>query len=181
MEPETFNGNQNINFFDLSALDQQEAVQKRTFTNWMNSCLKRSDPPILVHDLFQDVQDGLVLAKLLEILSSKKVPWDTATVQQRTHKLSNIRNIIDFLTNECKVKLININPSDIVDGKPAIVLGLIWAIILHFQVGRTDDSSKPLKPSPQNQSPKSPVPAQPENPKNFLLTWVNTILKNSQD
>ena len=28
----------------------------------------------------------------------------------------------------------NINASDVVDGKPAIVLGLIWTIILYFQV-----------------------------------------------
>ena len=30
--------------------------------------------------------------------------------------------------------MVNINPSDVVDGKPAIVLGLIWTIILYFQV-----------------------------------------------
>ena len=28
----------------------------------------------------------------------------------------------------------NINVSDIVDGKPSIILGLIWTIILYFQV-----------------------------------------------
>jgi len=30
--------------------------------------------------------------------------------------------------------MVNINASDVVDGKPAIVLGLIWTIILYFQV-----------------------------------------------
>jgi len=30
--------------------------------------------------------------------------------------------------------MVNINPSDVVDGKPSIVLGLIWTIILYFQV-----------------------------------------------
>lgn len=28
----------------------------------------------------------------------------------------------------------NINASDVVDGKSAVVLGLIWTIILYFQV-----------------------------------------------
>jgi len=31
--------------------------------------------------------------------------------------------------------MVNINASDVVDGKPSIVLGLIWTIILYFQVG----------------------------------------------
>ncbi len=33
-----------------------------------------------------------------------------------------------------QVKLVNVNPVDIVDGRPKIVLGLIWIIILYFQV-----------------------------------------------
>ena len=33
-----------------------------------------------------------------------------------------------------QIKLVNINVSDIADGKPSIVLGLIWTIILYFQV-----------------------------------------------
>uniref|UniRef100_A0A183ACL4 Calponin-homology (CH) domain-containing protein n=1 Tax=Echinostoma caproni TaxID=27848 RepID=A0A183ACL4_9TREM len=33
-----------------------------------------------------------------------------------------------------QIKLVNINSSDVVDGKPAIVLGLIWSIILYFQI-----------------------------------------------
>jgi hypothetical protein len=36
-----------------------------------------------------------------------------------------------------QIKLVNINAADVVDGKPSIVLGLIWTIILYFQVRRT--------------------------------------------
>lgn len=39
--------------------------------------------------------------------------------------------ILLFLT---QIKLVNINSTDIVDGRPAIVLGLMWTIILYFQV-----------------------------------------------
>jgi hypothetical protein len=40
------------------------------------------------------------------------------------------------LTHFCalKVKLVNIRPGDIVDGKPRIILGLIWMLILCYQV-----------------------------------------------
>ncbi|CAG2062267.1 unnamed protein product, partial [Timema podura] len=33
-----------------------------------------------------------------------------------------------------EIKLVNINSSDLVDGRPPVVLGLIWTIILYFQI-----------------------------------------------
>ena len=33
-----------------------------------------------------------------------------------------------------QIKLVNIRPDDIVDGNPKLTLGLVWTIILHFQV-----------------------------------------------
>ena len=33
-----------------------------------------------------------------------------------------------------QVKLVNIRSDDIVDGNPKLILGLVWTIILHFQV-----------------------------------------------
>lgn len=33
-----------------------------------------------------------------------------------------------------QIKLVNIRAEDIVDGNPKLILGLIWTIILHFQV-----------------------------------------------
>ena len=33
-----------------------------------------------------------------------------------------------------QVKLVNIRNDDIADGNPKLTLGLIWTIILHFQV-----------------------------------------------
>lgn len=35
-----------------------------------------------------------------------------------------------------QVKLVNIRNDDITDGNPKLTLGLIWTIILHFQVGQ---------------------------------------------
>ena len=34
------------------------------------------------------------------------------------------------------MKLVNIRNDDIADGNPKLTLGLIWTIILHFQVVR---------------------------------------------
>ena len=46
------------------------AVQKRTFTNWMNHKLEGSGHQVT--DLETDLGDGVILIKLLEILSHKK-------------------------------------------------------------------------------------------------------------
>lgn len=77
----------------------------------------------------------------------------------RFHKLQNVQIALDFLKHrqvgqpknmtsccpQCpridsavvpffQVKLVNIRNDDIADGNPKLILGLIWTIILHFQV-----------------------------------------------
>lgn len=54
-------------------------------------------------------------------------------VLRRPHFLSNANTALQFLASK-KIKLVNINPADLVDGRPPVVLGLIWTIILYFQV-----------------------------------------------
>lgn len=44
-----------------------------------------------------------------------------------------IRRVRDKLS-AFQVKLVNIRNDDITDGNPKLTLGLIWTIILHFQV-----------------------------------------------
>ena len=39
-----------------------------------------------------------------------------------------------FFHMHLQIKLVNINASDIVDGRPPVILGLIWTIILYFQI-----------------------------------------------
>lgn len=54
-------------------------------------------------------------------------------VLRRPHFLSNANTALRFLAGK-RIKLVNINAADLVDGRPAVVLGLIWTIILYFQV-----------------------------------------------
>lgn len=60
-------------------------------------------------------------------------PVERGRVLRRPHFLSNANTALQFLTNK-RIKLVNINASDLVDGRPPVVLGLIWTIILYFQV-----------------------------------------------
>ena len=52
----------------------------------------------------------------------------------RVHKLQNVQNALNFLQKERRIKLVNIRNDEVVDGNPKLILGLIWTLILHFQV-----------------------------------------------
>uniref|UniRef100_A0A8D1JB41 Calponin-homology (CH) domain-containing protein n=1 Tax=Sus scrofa TaxID=9823 RepID=A0A8D1JB41_PIG len=112
---------------------EQEIVQKRTFTKWINSHLAKRKPPMVVDDLFEDMKDGVKLLALLEVLSGQKLPCEQGRRMKRIHAVANIGTALKFLEGR-KIKLVNINSTDIADGRPSIVLGLMWTIILYFQI-----------------------------------------------
>ncbi|NXT55069.1 SYNE2 protein, partial [Pluvianellus socialis] len=110
---------------------QREFTQKKTFTSWINSVLAKHTPPSVISDLYTDIQQGHLLLDLLEVLSGQHLPREKGfnTFQCR----SNIENALTFLKSR-SLKLINIHVADIIEGKPSIVLGLIWTIIFHFHI-----------------------------------------------
>uniref|UniRef100_A0A8C5JXV5 Dystonin n=1 Tax=Jaculus jaculus TaxID=51337 RepID=A0A8C5JXV5_JACJA len=108
----------------LRIADERDKVQKKTFTKWINQHLMKVRKH--VNDLYEDLRDGHNLISLLEVLSG-----DTL--------------VKGSLVNS--VKLVNIRNDDITDGNPKLTLGLIWTIILHFQIsdihvtGESEDMS----------------------------------------
>ncbi|XP_023176009.2 spectrin beta chain, non-erythrocytic 1 isoform X1 [Drosophila hydei] len=104
-------------------------IQKKTFTKWMNSFLIKAK--MEVEDLFTDLADGIKLLKLLEIISSEKLGKPNSG-RMRVHKIENVNKSLAFL--HTKVRLESIGAEDIVDGNPRLILGLIWTIILRFQI-----------------------------------------------
>ncbi|XP_041814602.1 uncharacterized protein clmnb isoform X2 [Chelmon rostratus] len=113
--------------------DERQAVQTRAFTRWMNVFLRRSDPPVIVRDLFTDIQDGRILMVLLEQLSGCKLLYRFRSSPHRIFRLNNISKALAFLDDR-HVKLLGIDASGIADGVPSVVLNLVWNIILYFQV-----------------------------------------------
>ncbi|XP_061089747.1 spectrin beta chain, non-erythrocytic 1-like isoform X2 [Conger conger] len=110
--------------------DEREAVQKKTFTKWVNSHLARVT--CRIQDLYTDLRDGRMLIRLLEVLSGEQLPRPTKG-RMRIHCLENVDKALQFL-KEQKVHLENMGSHDIVDGNHRLTLGLIWTIILRFQI-----------------------------------------------
>ncbi|KAK2855974.1 hypothetical protein Q5P01_004709 [Channa striata] len=169
---------------------EHEQIQKRTFTNWVNAQLAKRCPPSYVSDLFCDLRDGSQLLDLLEVMSGQPMK------RQRGHGLfqqrTNIETALNFLKKK-SIKLVNINIPDIIDGRPSIILGLVWTIILHCHIeelastlsfGSCHSSTDSLASldswsgSPVPQSPVHPVRTSPLarhfriSAKKALLMWV---------
>ncbi|KAE8624640.1 hypothetical protein XENTR_v10006010 [Xenopus tropicalis] len=109
--------------------DERDRVQKKTFTKWVNKHLIKVRKHI--NDLYEDLRDGHNLISLLEVLSGIRLPREKG--RMRFHRLQNVQIALDFLKQR-QVKLVNIRNDDITDGNPKLTLGLIWTIILHFQI-----------------------------------------------
>uniref|UniRef100_A0AC35UDU8 Calponin-homology (CH) domain-containing protein n=1 Tax=Rhabditophanes sp. KR3021 TaxID=114890 RepID=A0AC35UDU8_9BILA len=92
-----------------------------------------------LQDLFTDLSDGHNLIALLEVLTSEKL-----------------------------IKFVNIRPEDILEGNPKLTLGLIWTIILNYQVSIIKTRQKELRclealAATNAASPHSAIFANPNN------------------
>ncbi|XP_039176235.1 dystonin isoform X23 [Crotalus tigris] len=157
----------------LRIADERDKVQKKTFTKWINQHLLKVRKH--VNDLYEDLRDGHNLISLLEVLSGDTLPRERDFLKtlrlvssteacpfeqheededkgprekgrMRFHRLQNVQIALDYLKRR-QVKLVNIRNDDITDGNPKLTLGLIWTIILHFQIsdihvtGESEDMS----------------------------------------
>ncbi|KAM3931893.1 utrophin isoform 2-T2 [Leptodactylus fuscus] len=110
--------------------DEHNDVQKKTFTKWINARFLKSGK-VPIKDLFVDLKDGRKLLDLLEGLTGASLPKERGST--RVHALNNVNRVLQIL-HQNNVELVNIGGTDIVDGNHKLTLGLIWSIILHWQV-----------------------------------------------
>lgn len=81
-------------------------------------------------------RDGTELPQEKVCKSAQKT---TKTTKKHGISVSTLCNLFSVMFY--KIKLVNINVSDIIDGRPSIILGLIWTIILHCHVSLVDSCS----------------------------------------
>ncbi|XP_032397335.1 dystonin isoform X13 [Etheostoma spectabile] len=147
----------------LRIADERDRVQKKTFTKWINQHLLKVRKHIndLYEDLrdghnlisLLEVLSGDTLPRERDFLKTLRLVSGTeaCAVEQhgdtvddddkgprergrmRFHRLQNVQIALDYLKRR-QVKLVNIRNDDITDGNPKLTLGLIWTIILHFQI-----------------------------------------------
>ncbi|XP_065606755.1 calmin [Cyrtonyx montezumae] len=154
---------------------ERENVQKRTFTRWINLHLGKCKPPLKVRDLFMDIQDGKILMALLEVLSGQKLMHEYKSSTHRIFRLNNIAKALKFL-EDSNVKLVSIDAAEIADGNSSLVLGLIWNIILFFQIKELtgnlnrNSSSSSLSSGPSGPESDTSYPSTPNIERSMSVT-----------
>ncbi|XP_072181164.1 filamin-A-like [Diadema setosum] len=132
---------------DPTACDAEwKRIQQNTFTRWSNEHLKtvqNIDDLGIIYNLETDLCDGLRLLALLEVLSKKEVSRFNKSPTFRPQKLENLAIALKFIEDQ-EIRLVNIDASDILKGNLKLILGLIWTLILKYQISlpMMDDSGK---------------------------------------
>lgn len=101
--------------------------------------------------------------------------------RMRIHCLENVDKALQFL-KEQRVHLENVGSHDIVDGNHRLVLGLIWTIILRFQVG-LGGWGAPLSSAPNGSFPSgTPLPWMSSvNPGMSFCLQIQDIIVQTQE
>ena len=109
-------------------------IQEKAFSRWCNNHLEERG--LRINDFKADWSNGLLLINLIEIISHpKKIEKYNKHPRIPLQKTENVNIALDFLKNE-GIKLVNIGGNDIVNGSMKLTLGLIWTLILRYEINK---------------------------------------------
>ncbi|RUS75788.1 hypothetical protein EGW08_016449, partial [Elysia chlorotica] len=116
-------------------------IQKNTFMNWVNLQLHGSG--LVVSDFETDFDDGVRLCALVEALQARKIGRVIKKPLNQHQSLENVTLALRAIAED-GVRLVNIGSEDIVNGSLKLILGLVWHLILRYQIGKTKFPPKKL-------------------------------------
>jgi len=119
----------------INTMSEGEAwvlIQKKTFTKWSNSHLRKKGYPAL-NDAQEDFETGLQLMYLINSLYNIPMPKYNKDPKMRPHKLDNISLALSMV-EKAQIKTNFLKPTHLADKDLKMILGMIWAIILDFQI-----------------------------------------------
>ncbi|KAJ3094426.1 hypothetical protein HDU97_008103 [Phlyctochytrium planicorne] len=114
--------------------------EARAFALWLNSL--GVEP--FVNNLFDDLQDGLVLLQAIDKVRPGIVEWkkvNKAPVPSKFKKVENT-NYVLVLGKSLKFTLVGIQGSDITDGQKTLTLGFVWQLMREHVIQTLKSLSK---------------------------------------
>ncbi|XP_063061255.1 alpha-actinin-4 isoform X1 [Engraulis encrasicolus] len=152
-----------------------EKQQRKTFTAWCNSHLRKAGTQI--DNIEEDFRDGLKLMLLLEVISGERLPKPERG-KMRVHKINNVNKALDFIASK-GVKLVSIGAEEIVDGNAKMTLGMIWTIILRFAIQDISVEETSAKEGLLLWCQRKTAPYNNVNVQNFHMSWKDGLAFNA--
>lgn len=89
---------------------------------------------IQISNIFEDLQDGIVLLKLLEVLCGESIKVPEIKVKMKIHKMINLECVMSFLQQRLNLDFrnFNIGAEDVASGNEKITLGLVCTFCVQF-------------------------------------------------
>ncbi|XP_063298573.1 plastin-1 [Pelobates fuscus] len=161
--------------------------EKVAFANWINKALK--DDPDVKHllpmntdnnSLFTSLRDGILLCKMINFAQPDTV--DERAINKTKLTAFTISENINLALNSASAigcTVVNIGAQDLKEGKPHLVLGLLWQIIkaglfADIEISKNEALIALLK---DGETLDQLIKLSPEE---LLLRWVNYHLTNAQ-
>uniref|UniRef100_A0A3B3DX54 Actinin alpha 4 n=1 Tax=Oryzias melastigma TaxID=30732 RepID=A0A3B3DX54_ORYME len=173
--PQTYMEQENDWDRDLLLDPAWEKQQRKTFTAWCNSHLRKAGTQI--ENIEEDFRDGLKLMLLLEVISGERLPKPERG-KMRVHKINNVNKALDFIASK-GVKLVSIGAEEIVDGNIKMTLGMIWTIILRFAIQDISVEETSAKEGLLLWCQRKTAPYKNVNVQNFHISWKDGLAFNA--
>ncbi|KAM9321171.1 plastin-2 [Gastrophryne carolinensis] len=160
--------------------------EKYAFVNWVNKALEK-DPDCKhvismnpnTDDLFKAVGDGIVLCKMINLSVPDTI--DERAINKKKLTPFTIQENLNLALNSASAvgcHVVNIGAEDLKEGKPYLVLGLLWQIIkiglfADMELSRNEALIALLR---EGESLEDLMKLSPEE---LLLRWANYHLENA--
>ncbi|KAM9049965.1 plastin-2 isoform 2-T2 [Megaptera novaeangliae] len=160
--------------------------EKYAFVNWINKALE-NDPDCRhvipmnpnTNDLFSAVGDGVVLCKMINLSVPDTI--DERAINKKKLTPFTIQENLNLALNSASAigcHVVNIGAEDLKEGKPYLVLGLLWQVIkiglfADIELSRNEALAALLR---EGESLEDLMKLSPEE---LLLRWANYHLENA--
>ncbi|EHB07589.1 Neuron navigator 2 [Heterocephalus glaber] len=113
------------------------------YTDWANHYLAKSGHKRLIKDLQQEVNDGILLAKIIQVVANEKIEDINGCQKNRSQMIENIDACLNFLAAK-GINIQALSAEEISNGNLKAILGLFFSLSRYKQ---------------QQQQPQQQVPA----------------------
>ncbi|XP_049895597.1 dixin-like, partial [Epinephelus moara] len=106
--------------------------QLAAYVSWVNSQLKRKPGLKPITNLRHDLQDGVVLTQLIEIVAGETLEGVYVAPRNKEESRKNVEQVLQFISSR-HIRMPHISARDIVDGNLKSVMRIILALAAHFK------------------------------------------------